>query len=113
MRRALIPAGVLIQVQLMISLRVPPLPGLQDLRRDRLVLPPLLLRLLGDLARLPLLLRRVVEDGGPVLRAGVGALPVFGRGVVHLVEEGEEVGVGEAGGVEGHLERLGVCSSIS
>lgn len=93
MRRTLIPPRILIQIQLMISLGIPPLPRLQNLRRDRFPLPPLLLHLPRHLPRLPLLLGRVVEDGGPVLRARVGALPVLRRRVMHLVEECEEIRV--------------------
>ena len=50
----------------------------------------------------------MVEDGATVLRACVGALAVFGGGVVHFVEEFKEGAVGDAGGVEGHLEGFGV-----
>ena len=97
------------QIQLMIILRIPPLPGLQDLRRNRALLPPLPLHLLRHALRLRLLLRGVVEDGAAVLGAGVHALAVRGGGVVHFVEEFEEGGVGEGGGVEGHLEGFGIC----
>ena len=90
MRRTLIPPGILIQIQLMISLRIPPLPRRQNLRRHSPLLPPLLLDLLRNLLRLRLLLIIMVEDGGAVLRAGIHALAVLGGGVVHLVEEGEE-----------------------
>lgn len=96
------------QIQLMIILRIPPLPGLQDLRRNRALLPPLPLHLLRHALRLRLLLRGVVEDGAAVLGAGVHALAVRGGGVVHFVEEFEEGGVGEGGGVEGHLEGFGM-----
>lgn len=92
------------QIKLMISLSIPPLPRLQHLRRNTPLLPPLLLHLLRHLLGGRLLLGRMVEDGATVLGSGVGALAVFGGGVVHLVEEFEEGGVGEAGGVEGHLE---------
>ena len=94
------------QIQLVIILRVPPLPRLEDLRRDPPLLPPLLLRLARHALRLGLLLRRMVEDGAAVLRAGVHALAVRRRGVMHLVEEFEQGGVREDGGVEGHLERF-------
>ncbi len=92
----------------MIRLGIPPLPRLQNLRRDLPILPPLRLHLLRHLPRRFLLLRRMVEDGATVLRACVGALAVFGGGVVHFVEEFEEGGVGDAGGVKGHLEGFGV-----
>ena len=96
------------QIQLMVILRVPPLPRLQNLRRDRPLLPPLLLHLLRHALRLRLLLRRMIEDGAAVLGSGIHALAVRGGGVVHFVEEFEEGGVGEGGGVEGHLEGLGI-----
>lgn len=96
------------QIQLMITLGIPPLSSFQDLRRDLPVLPPLALHLVRHLLGRLLLLRRMVEDAAPVLGAGVGALPVFGGGVVHLVEEFEEGGVGDAGRVEGHLQGFGV-----
>lgn len=112
-RRIHSPSWILIQIQLMISLRIPPLPRLQYLRRDRLALPPLLLGLLRHLPRRLLLLRGMVEYRTPVLRPRVGALPIFGRGVVHLVEEFEEGGVGETGGVKGHLECFGICVSLA
>lgn len=94
----------------MIILRVPPLPGLQDFRRNRALFPPLLLHLLCHTLRLRLLLRRVVEDGAAVLGASVHTLAIRGRGVVHFVEELEEGGVGEGGGVEGHLEGFRMSS---
>ena len=90
MRRTLVTAGIIMQIQLMIILRVPPLAGLEDLRRNLPLLPPLLLRLGRHALCLGLLLRRVVEDGAAVLRAGVHALAVRRRGVVHLVEEFEQ-----------------------
>lgn len=90
MRRTLIPPGILIQIQLMISLRIPPLPRRQDFCRHSPLLPPLLLDLLRNLLSLHLLLVVMVEDCGTVLRAGIHALAVLGGGVVHLVEEGEE-----------------------
>lgn len=96
------------QIQLMIILRIPPPARLQNLRRDLPVLKPLFLRRLRDLHRLGFLLGRVVEDGAAVLRAGVHTLAVLGRGVVHAVEELQEVGVGDAGGVEGYLEGFGI-----
>ena len=92
------------QIQLMIILRIPPPPRLQDFRRDLIILEPLLLRRLRNPLRVRFLLRRMVEDGASVLRACVHALPVLGGRVMHFVEELEEVGVGDEGGVEGYLE---------
>lgn len=108
MRRTLIPARIPLQIQLMILLGIPPLPGLQNLRTHRSLAPPLLLHLLRHLLGFFFLFGGVVEDGGAVLGAGVHALAVLGGGVVHLVEELEEGAVGEEGGVEGHLEGFGV-----
>ena len=101
------------QVQLMILLGVPPLAGLEDLRRNGPLLPPLLLHLGRQGLRLGLLLGGMVEDGAAVLGAGVHALAVQGGGVVHFVEEFEEGGVGEGGGVEGHLEGFRVCGAAA
>ena len=108
MRRTLIPPRIIVQVQLVIILSVPPLPRFQNLRRDRCLLPPLLLHLLCHFLRFRLLFRRVIENGAAVLGPAVHALTIFGSGVVHFVEELEESGVGELFGVEGHLERFGV-----
>lgn len=108
MRRTLIPARIMMQIQLMIILRIPPRARLEYLRRDRPALPPLPLRPLGDLLRLRFLLGTVVEDGGAVLRAGVHALSVLGRRIVHLVEEFKEGGVLQFVRVEGYLKGFGV-----
>lgn len=96
----------------MIRLGVPPRARLEDLRGDGFPLPPLRLCLIRHGAGLALLLGGMVEDGAAVLGARVGALPVLGRGVVHAVEELEQGGVGEAGGVEGHLEGFRVWRSF-
>ena len=86
MRRALIPARVLPQILLMIILRIPPGPSLQHLRRH-LPLPPLLPNFLCDLLRNTFLLFIMPEDPAPILRPRISALPVQGRGIVHLIEE--------------------------
>lgn len=108
MRRTLVTPRVMMQIQLMVILRVPPLPGLEDLGRNRAPRPPLLLRLGRHLTRDGALLGGVVEDGAAVLGAGVHALAVGRGGVVHLVEELEQGGVGQGRGVKGHLEGFGV-----
>lgn len=83
---ALVAAGVLVQVLLVVVLGVPPAARGQDLGDDA-ALPPLVVDGGRDLAGHALLLGRVGEDAGPVLRAHVGPLAV-GRGrVVHAVEE--------------------------
>lgn len=108
MTRALIPPGISIQIPLVIILRIPPLPRGQNLRND-LPLPPLLIHFLGNVPRDLFLLCVVVENPGPVLRAGIWSLAVGCRGVVHAVEELEELAVVETGGVVGYLESFGIC----
>lgn len=92
----------------MIILGIPPPARLQNLRRDLATLKPLLLRQIGSLLGLGFLLRSVVEDRGPVLRARVHALAILGGGVMHLVEELQQVGVRDEGRVECHLEGFGI-----
>lgn len=82
----------------MVILSVPPLLRGEDLGDD-LVVPPLLVCFFCHLPRGFLLLGVVVEDPRAVLGPPVGALLVGRGGVVHPVEEGEEVGVGDFGGV--------------
>lgn len=82
----------------MVILSVPPLLRGEDLGDD-LVVPPLLVCFFCQLPRGFLLLGVVVEDPRAVLGPPVGALLVGRGGVVHPVEEGEEVGVGDFGGV--------------
>lgn len=104
---ALIPKRVLVQIQLMIVLRVPPLPSLYDLGRDLAVIP-LLIDLGCDLTRNFLLLSVVVKDARAVLRAAVVALAVECCGVVHPVEELEDLGVAQFRRVVGDLCSFGV-----
>lgn len=105
---ALIPVGVPLQVQLVVLLGGPPLAGGRNLG-DNLALPPLGVCLCGDVAGDALLLLVVEVDGGAVLRAGVWALAVEGCGIVHAVEELDELAVGDLGWVEDELCGLGVC----
>lgn len=106
--RALIPIGVPLQVQLVVLLGGPPLAGGRNLG-DNLALPPLGVCPFGDVAGDALLLVVVEVDCGAVLRAGVGALAVEGCGVVHAVEELDELAVGDLGWVEDDFCGLGVC----
>lgn len=108
MTRALVAGGVLIQVQLVVVLGVPPGPGGQDLGLDAAPVP-LGVGLGRDLARHPLLLRAVEVHRAPVLRPDVGPLPVRRRRVVHPVEELEQLPVCRLRGVEEDLQRFCVC----
>lgn len=95
---ALVPIGVVHQVQLVVLLGIPPLLGWEDLSDD-LTTPPLLVGFLGDLLGNLLLFIVVIEDAAAILRATIGPLLVVRGGVVHLVEELEDLGVGETGGI--------------
>lgn len=108
MTRTLITTRVLIQIQLVISLSIPPLACGQNLGDDLAILPPLLLDLLCDLAGLLFLLGGVGEDTAAVLGAGIGSLAVVCRWVVHAVEEFEEGAVRDLFGVVNHLKGFGV-----
>jgi hypothetical protein len=105
--RALIPARVVIQVQLVILLSIPPLPRGQNFG-DHVALPPLLVHLLSNLLRYLLLLSVVVKDRAAVLRPRIRALAIRRGGIVHLVEELEERGVRDFLGVECDLQGLGI-----
>lgn len=98
MARAFISGGVLVEIQLVVLFRIPPRLGGQDLGDD-LAVPPLLIGLLGDLVRDRFLLGRMIKDPAAVLGPSVGTLLVRGGGVVHPVEELEQLGVGNFGGV--------------
>jgi hypothetical protein len=106
--RALISPWVIIKVQLMILLCIPPLSRRQDLC-DHAALPPLLVDLLRDFPCLLFLLSVVVENGAAVLRTGIGTLTVRSCGIVHLVEEFEERAVCYFCGVVDDLKCFGVC----
>ena len=108
--RTLIARRVLIQIQLVVLLSIPPLSRLQDLCRDRLLIP-FLADLVRDLMRDLVLLLTVREDSAAVLGAHVRALTVLGCGVVHAVEEFEELAVADYGGIKGYLEGFGVWGS--
>lgn len=108
MARALVASRVSVEVELVVLLGSPPLASGSKLGDDA-VLPPLLVGLGGDLTGNLLLLRVVVVDGRAVLGAGVGTLLVEGCGVVHAVEEFEELLVRDLFGVEDDLGGFGVC----
>lgn len=108
MARALVPTGVVVQIQLVVILGIPPLRRGQYLG-DNLVVPPLLVCFLGHLARDGFLLGGVVKDSAAVLRPSVGALLVAGCGVVHAIKEVEDLRVGDFRGVVNQLGCFGVC----
>lgn len=92
-RGALITIRVLVQILLMISLRIEPLARRDNLGHNKLALVMLLLDFSSDPFGNLLLLGGMVKDGRAVLGADVGALGVEGGGVVHPVEEFDQVGV--------------------
>lgn len=91
MTRALVTARVDVQVLLVVCLCVPPLACGQDLGGDLALLPPLILHLLCDLSGNLVLLVVVGENAAAVLCANIGALTVLGCGIVHAVEELEQL----------------------
>ena len=95
----------------MVLLSIPPLSGLQDLGDDA-ALPPLLVDFLRHFLGDGFLLVVVVEDAGAVLGAAVWTLRVEGCGVVHAVEEFEELAVGDLGWVVVELDGFGVCGLL-
>ena len=109
---ALIATRIFVQIPLMVRLSIPPLTGRQNFR-DYFPLVPLLVRLLGNFPCYLLLLCIMVEDSRAVLGAGIWPLAVRGRGIVHFVEEFEELSVGDFGGVVGYLESFCVCGALS
>ena len=108
MRRTLIATRVVMQIQLMIILGIPPSTRLKDLGCDRPALPPLLLRSLCNLLRLRFLLGVMVEDGRTVLGTTIHALPILSCRIMHFVEEFEEGGILDFFGIEDYLKRFGV-----
>jgi len=80
------------KVQLVVILSVPPGARRDDFRRD-LALVPLLVGLPRDLLGDILLLLVVEVDTAAVVGAGVRALSVQGGGVMHAVEEFEDLTV--------------------
>ena len=59
-----------------------------------------------------LLFGGLIEDGGAVLRAEIGALTVESGGVVNLEEEPGERLIGGAGGVEDDANRFGMAGEV-
>lgn len=92
MARAFITPRVLLEIQLVVILRVPPRAGGDDLGHDA-ALVPLLVGLLGDLLGDLLLLLVVEVDAAAVVVSGIRPLPVQSRRVVHAVEKLEELAV--------------------
>lgn len=97
----------MVQILLVVILSIPPSPRRRYLRLYS-SLVPLLIRLSRHLPRDCFLLWRVKVDRAPVLRTYVRTLPVGGRGVVHAVEELEELAVGDLRWVVVDLQGFGV-----
>lgn len=95
----------------MIILRIPPPPRGQHLRRHLLPSKPLPLHRTQYLPRPRLLLRRVIKDSAPVLRAHVGPLAVRRRRVVHAEEELDQALIRDDARVVEDLQRFRICIS--
>lgn len=105
---AFIAGRVILQIQLVIILGIPPLTSWYDLSRDWLLIP-FLADFIGDALRDLLLLLAVGEDNTAVLSADIGALSVEGRSIMHAVEEFKELTVCDDGRIKCHLESFGIC----
>lgn len=102
LRRTFVTTRIIMQVKLMILLRIPPLSRSDNLRRNGLLVP-FLGHFVGYFMRDLGLFLVVRKDCAAVLGSDVGTLAVFCRGIVHAVEEFEQLAVGDNGGVEGYL----------
>lgn len=91
----------------MVLLCTPPLTRRHDLSRDRHLIP-LIANLLSDLLSNLLLFGTMCENNAAVLCADISALAVQSRGVVHAVEEFEELAVGDDGRVIGDFKGFGI-----
>lgn len=92
---------------LVINLRIPPLSCGQNFCNN-LSLPPLLVYKFGNLFRNALLFWVMVENSWSVLRSSIWALAVWCGGIVHLVEELEELFVCNLFFVVCNLESFGI-----
>lgn len=101
-RGALVAAGVLVKIELVIRLSVPPFSCRHNLCDD-LAVPPLFVGTFGDVLGNSLLLGRMEKDGGAVLSPPVGTLVVQLRGVVDGVEVLDELSVRDLLRVKGDL----------
>jgi len=104
---ALITTGVMVQVQLMVLFRIPPLACWQNLRRNT-ALPPLLVNLVRHVPRNLLLLGIVVKNCRSVLSANIRALAICSRRIMHLIEKFQQVAICDFLGVIDYLQCLGI-----
>ena len=91
---ALISTWMVIQIQLMILLRVPPLASWQNFSNDA-ALPPLLVRLLRNFLCYGFLLVIMIEDATSILGANIWPLSIRSSGIVHAVKVLDDVFVCE------------------
>lgn len=106
--RTLVPKGILVQIQLVVVLCIPPLASLEYLSRH-LPAVPLLIHLGGDFFCNLLLLRVVIENGTAVLCARVISLPIERSRIVRAVEELDQLCVGDFCWIVNNLGGFGIC----
>ena len=94
----------------MVLLGIPPLASGQDLRHY-CAFPPLLVDLFRYLPSNLFLFGIMEENGTPVLRTSVGSLLIYCGGIVHPVEELDQLSVSDLGRVEDNLGGLSICIS--
>jgi hypothetical protein len=104
----LVSTRIVVQIQLMILLSIPPLPSRKDLS-DNTALPPLLVRLLRHFFCNRLLLIAVIEYATSILRANIWALSVGSGRVVHAIEVFEQFAVGDLLRIEHELTSFCIC----
>lgn len=105
---AFVTTWILIQIELVVCFRIPPLPRWKDFGDNLASFPPLFADFLSDVSRYLFLLFIVIKYATSVLRSPVWALLVFGCWVVHLVEELEQLTVGDLLGIEDYLKCFGI-----
>lgn len=104
---ALVTPWVMVQVQLMVLFRIPPLARWQYLRRNT-ALPPLLINLFRHISRNLLLLSIVVENRRSILRPDIWTLAIRSGRIMHLVKELQQTAIRDFLGVVNYLQRLGI-----
>lgn len=106
---ALVAGWVVLQIQLVILLSSPPLASRDDVGNNA-AFPPLVVGFGGDFAGNGLLLCVMEVDSRAVLRTPVGTLGVQRGGIMHLIEELDELTVGDDCWVEHDIGSFGMTS---
>src|ERR1039457_2468597 len=106
------PDALLLEVLLVVLLGAEEFRRRHNLRHDRALEDSRLVERRLSLARLGFLPGVVKENRRTILRAVVRTLPVELGRVVALKEDGEQLFIGNLGGIEFDLDRLGVARPV-